>query len=189
MVGVACGGIDEPNFFSSGSTSPTALDGGTGNVDSGRGGNGDAGDTIVDSGSVIPDSGVILPADPGIFCGTDVASSAPIYCTGKQICCASNDQFGTPTYQCGDEAACTGSPLGDLVIPCDDTQECGSKICCGTFVTGSPSYYSQVRCAASCTGTAARIFCNPANGNAECTGTDVCEASGALPGFTVCGQP
>ncbi len=167
-------------------------------VDSGHGGTNDGGTVVfVDSGTTTFDAGVTPPADPGIFCGTDAVSNDPVYCTGSDICCVSGEQAGSPTYACSSEGACTGggiSPITgpNLVVPCDDTEQCGKRICCGTFVTGNtatPSYYSQVRCAATCTGTEARIFCDPANGNAECTGTDVCEASGALPGFNVCGQP
>jgi hypothetical protein len=188
---VACGGIDEPNFFDStgGSTSP--HDGGTSSgFDSGKGGGSDSGTTITfDSGTTPPfDAGVIPPPDPGIFCGTDDLNN-PIYCTGKQICCASGDMVGAPTYACGDESACSGAIGGSLVIPCDDTAECGTKICCGTFITAAPSYYSQIRCASSCTGADSRTFCDPANGNAECaavSATSTCGESGALPGFNVC---
>jgi hypothetical protein len=188
LTAFACGGIDEPNFFSSDGTTTTSHDSGTSSGDSGNSGFTDSGTTPFDSGTIIPDSGTLPPPDPGIFCGTDDLNN-PVYCNGD-ICCASGDQLGTPTFACTTESACSASSLGgSLVIPCDDTQECSGKICCGTFVTGTPSYYSQVRCAVTCKGADARVFCDPANGNAECaivSTTSTCAESGALPGFHVC---
>jgi hypothetical protein len=195
ITAIACGGIDEPNFFdsSSGSTSPRDA-GKSSNFADGDGGGTDSGDIITfDSGTTQPfDAGSTPPPDPGIYCGADSITSDPVYCTGKQICCAANDMLGAPTFRCSDENECTGDVAGDLVIPCDDTAECGSKICCGTFVTATTSYYSQVRCDSSCTGTAARVFCDPANGDSECAivdATSTCAESGALPGFHVCSIP
>jgi hypothetical protein len=88
-----------------------------------------------------------------------------------------------------DKNTCTNDPLGDgVVIPCDDTEECGGQFCCGQFQEGTPSQYTQVRCQSACAGTNARIFCDPANGDADCAGTGVCGMSGTLPGFYVCSK-
>jgi len=192
LTAFACGGIDEPNFFSSSGTTTAAHDSGaSSNSDSGGNGFADSGVTPFDSGSGVVDSGLPPPpADPGIFCGTDPSSSSNVYCpTGSQFCCATGQELGTPQFACGtDKNTCTSSALGGVVIPCDDTQECGGQFCCGQFQTGSPSQYTEVRCQSSCSGTNARIFCDPANGDADCAGTGVCGMSGTLPGFYVCSK-
>lgn len=189
LTAIACGGIDEPNFFSSNDTTTTTKDSGTSGADSGHiTGGSDGGTTPIDSGTVTPiDSGGPVASDPGIFCGTD-ESTDPVYCpTATQFCCATGAELGSPSFACGtDKSTCTDDALGGLVIPCDDTLECGGQFCCGTFDSTS-STYSEIRCATTCKGTQARIFCDPANGNADCGGTGSCEESGSLPGFHVCG--
>ncbi|MEO7110536.1 MAG: hypothetical protein ABI183_08875 [Polyangiaceae bacterium] len=184
LTAFACGGIDEPNFFSSTGTTTTTHDSGASS--GGDGGNSNFSDsgtvTTFDSGvTVTADAGVTPPVDPGIFCGSGT------YCNpSSQFCCASGQDLGTPDFACGtNKNDCTDNALGGLVIPCDDTAECGGQFCCGTY-DNSTQTYSQVRCQSSCGGTQARIFCDPANGNADCGGVGTCGDSSTLPGFHVC---
>ncbi|MEO8873998.1 MAG: hypothetical protein ABI461_00295 [Polyangiaceae bacterium] len=192
FVGVACGGFDEPDLFSSSGGSTSQTDGGSGTKDSGTTTKDSGVGPVVDSGVGTTDAGVIIPPTTGLFCGDNTITNDPTYCTGEDICCESGGQIGSPSFLCGVQSSCKGT--GDLVIPCDKSSECpGGKICCGTFVTGSngvtPSYYSEVRCATSCTGNAARTFCDPDNGDDDCAKVgsgSTCTESSALPGFHVC---
>jgi hypothetical protein len=192
LAAVACGGIDEPNFFSSDGTTTTSKDSGTSTGDdAGHVTANDGGTTPIDSGIVtVIDSGAPPPADPGIFCGTDGTGSSNVYCDpSTEFCCATGQDLGTPTFACGtDKNSCTNDSLGGVVIPCDKPSECGGQYCCGQFQEGSPSQYTQVRCQNACAGTNARIFCDPANGDADCRGTGTCGESGTLPGFYVCSK-
>jgi hypothetical protein len=190
LTAFACGGIDEPNFFSSDDTQTTVTKDASSNTDSGNSGSSDSGSGGTDSGViVVADSGPPPPADPGIFCGTDT-SSDNVYCDPTtEFCCATGQALGTPQFACGtDKSTCTSDALGGVVIPCDKPAECGGQYCCGQFEEGTPSQYTEVRCQATCSGTNARIFCDIANGDADCKGTGTCGMSGTLPGFYVCSK-
>jgi len=195
FVGMACGGIEEPDLFSAGGSTSTVDSGTSSGKDSGVArDSGSGGGTSDSGGGTGPvDSGVIPPPPPtGIYCGDNAISGDPTTCTGSDICCVTGENIQSPTFACGAETTCRAA--GNLVIPCDNGAECaGGKICCGTFSNtsiGGGGYYTQVRCASTCKGTDARTFCDPANGDADCTSTvsptSTCSASGALPGFHVC---
>lgn len=194
VVVSACGGIDEPDLFSPGGVSSSSSgndagkgskdgsvsvigDGGGGGRDGGGGGGTDAGGGGTDAGG---------GGGRDIYCGNGTTGDT---CTGSDICCERDNTLGnsSATFACGGASDCTGDVLGDLVIACDDAHDCkGGAICCGVFVSGSPGYYTSVSCQASCGDTSDRIFCDPANGNADCVNGGNCVSSGSLPGYHVC---
>lgn len=194
----ACGGIDEPDLFSSGGSSSssssgdggsvskdggnvTVSDGGTSNRDSGGGGGGGG-----DAGGGPVDSGGGGGGGRSIFCGDNTTSTT---CSGSQICCARNVTLGSglDTFACDSESNCTGDALGDTVISCDDAHDCkGGDICCGVFVSATTSYYSSVSCQPTCSDASNRIFCDPARGNDDCVNGGSCVASASMPGYHVC---
>ena len=191
----ACGGIDEPDLFSPGgvSSSSSGSDAGQGSKDGsvsviGDGGNGggrDAGGGGTDAGGGGFDAGG-GGGGRDIYCGNGTTGDT---CTGSDICCERDNTLGnaSASFACGGASACTGDVLGDLVISCDDAHDCkGGAICCGVFVSGSPSYYTSVSCQATCGDPSDRIFCDPANGSADCVNGGSCVSSASLPGYHVC---
>ncbi|HEX7666572.1 MAG TPA: hypothetical protein VF407_18725 [Polyangiaceae bacterium] len=193
---VACGGVDQPDLFGPSSSSGTDAGKDSGAVKDGGGGGGsdaslgtDAGGSGEDASVVLPDSGSPPVSTTGIYCGGTGASA--LYCTGGDICCVRNNQGGTSllSYECTNEGACDDDSFGDLVVPCARKIDCkGKQVCCGTFVSGSPAYYDEVTCDTDCTDSDNRVFCDPANGNADCPSPQTCQTSGAMPGFHVCGS-
>lgn len=200
LVSVAsCGGIEEPDLFAPGGPSPGSggADAGSGSKDGGGGKDAspatDAGDTPNDGGIVVAADSGPPPPNPtdGVYCGG--AGASALYCTGGEICCAKNNRGGAGVrqYACTTESDCddANDAFGDLVISCDSPVDCkGKQVCCGTFVTASPAYYDEVTCDTDCTSQDSRIFCDPARGNDDCPSPQTCQASGAMPGFHVCGS-
>jgi len=104
-----------------------------------------------------PDTGQDAPRPPNsIRCG-DVA---PTYCTGKTVCCESDDGDGGSRYACASEV--TGCGAG-YRIECSDPTRCPGGVCC--------HFHSGMKCvpATACSG---EIVCDP-NAN-DCPIGDTC---------------
>ena len=205
LLFVACGGAAQSDLFGGGGgagsqDSGGAADTGSSGVDSGNGAGDastgtdaghhrDAGGPPVDAGEP-PDTGVIGvdsgAGDPGIYCGK--GSQGDIYCpVGQDDCCITAQGTSAITYAC--EAVGALTCLG-VAAMCDDTADCGNKMCCGTFDSAS-SRYREVTCRSSCSGqgpngTVYRRFCDPFLQPSDCPQGQACQASQVLTGYYVC---
>ena len=124
-------------------------------------------------------------ASPPVLCPQN---GNPMSCNQGQECCVTGDPTqGTQTDPCQSSgSACSGG----TVVRCASKADCpGNEICCGTEQTDPQTMmvtYTEVGCAASCTGTSQRVFCDPMATGACPTATPVCGQSQLLPGYTVC---
>ena len=196
----ACGGAQPIDFGGSGSGSGSGGGSGSG---SGVTPEQDSGSGVVDSGQPVLDTGLTLdaiePADvtpveepppptgPSVSCPMN---GAPATCNPGDYCCVAGSAMqGNQTDTC-EHTGTTCS--GGTPVRCFSAADCsGGQVCCGTEATDPQTMlvsYTEVGCAASCTGTAQRIFCDPATTGACPAATPVCGQSQLLPGYTVCQQ-
>ena len=197
----ACSGAQPIDFRGSGSGSGGGSGGGSGSSSGGTTAE-DSGSGPVDSGQPVVDSPAPLdvsepidtspveeppPSGPSVACPMN---GAPATCDPGDYCCVMGDPTqGTQTDMC--QASGT-SCAGGTTIRCASPADCPSgQVCCGTETTDPNTntvMYTQVTCAASCTGTSQRTFCDSsASGNCPAA-TPVCGQSQLLPGYTVCQQ-
>ena len=133
-------------------------------------------DARVDAGN---DASTTVDAGgPGITCGPGLS------CGLTETCCAVY-VVATYRFECrpGTAASC---PNPSTDIHCDSSEDCptSARVCCGDK-SSSGTYYNNLSCKSSCTGSDI-TFCNPASPAASCRTGQTCKESTILRGFYYC---
>jgi hypothetical protein len=186
--GPACGGA--PASISG------ALDGATSSGSSGSGSGGPSssgghGSSGLDAASGLDAPGaddVVIADDTGLDGTASEAAVASVTCPGafsmttmcmqSEVCCVTS-LLGAQSGSCTAKNACMGT-----AVQCSGASSCpGQQVCCGVESIGITTMYTQVSCAASCTGANHYQFCTAGD---SCPQGTTCRASTILTGFTVC---
>jgi hypothetical protein len=96
-----------------------------------------------------------------------VGGAQPDCCTANNACVAAG-------------ASCSGGVL----VPCDDSHDCpGGQVCCATL-NNTNSAVTSIACAASCTGSHEKQWCDP--NVDDCPSGTSCQTTLFLQGYHYC---